>query len=393
MKPIYKIIIISVSVLLAGLLVYFIWSRFLVPAPQPLPTPSDAVINVPLPQDATQVTQGAPTSTSTGDSYTFKRLSDKPVLGFWVSKTTGSAFYISSEGSVMEAKDGEDVAASKQTVSGFISLEASLSGEKALVSFGNPSSPQWAIFDSIDKVWRPLPKELTNVAWGGTENQLVSVIQKDGVASLSFVDISKQPYVFKTIVPNFLMTGVSFSAKSATEILISEKPSSYASSRTWQLDTKTGIMTLITSPAFGSFVKWGNSKNVLFRFSSPDKFSILDRSWSDIAPLIITTLPTKCDGGIDVVYCFIPKDRTVFTRTNSMPDDYFMNKLYTSDDLHKVVLQSGNDSPVMIGESGQIPALDADNVTYVNSSIYFTNKYDGYIYVVERQSNEIINDY
>ncbi|MEK7089523.1 MAG: hypothetical protein AAB920_01765, partial [Patescibacteria group bacterium] len=221
-----------------------------------------------------------------------------------------------------------------------------------------------------------------------TETQLVGSVQKNGVTSLSFIDISKQPYVFKTIVSNFSMRGISFYAKSATEILISEKPSSYASSRVWQIDTKTGIVTLVISPAFGSFVRWGSNKDVLFRFSSPNKFSILDRTFSELVPLVLITLPTKCDGGADVVYCFVPKDRGVFVRTNAIPDDYFMNKLYTSDDLYKIVLQSGTDSAVVVGESGPIPSLDADNVVSVNNSIYFVNRYDGYIYVIQHQSNE-----
>ncbi|MEK7089366.1 MAG: hypothetical protein AAB920_00945, partial [Patescibacteria group bacterium] len=89
MKPIYKIIIISVSVLLAVFFVYFLWSKFFVPAPVAQEEQPNATINVPLPQDARI---GAIASTSTEDSYTFRKLSNKPVLGFWVSKTTKAVF-------------------------------------------------------------------------------------------------------------------------------------------------------------------------------------------------------------------------------------------------------------------------------------------------------------
>lgn len=393
MKPIYKIIIAVIIAVLLGFGAYFIWSRFFVPTPTPQETQPSGTVEAPS-QGSTQTTSGAPVSGGANkDIYTFKKLSDAPALGFWISKTTGSVFYIATSGIVMEAKDGADVEVSKQGVSRFINLDPSPSGERVLVSSGNPDSPQWSLFDSIDKVWRPLPKELVNVTWAGSESQLVGVVQLNNTLSLSFINIAKQPYGYKTIVPNFNMLDVVFSAKSSTELLISEKTSSYSSSRIWQLDTKTGIMTLVTSPAFGSFVRWSNNKDVLFRFSSPSKFSILDRTFSEIVPTLLTTLPSKCDGGTDVVYCFVPKDTNAFSRTRAIPDDYFMNKLYTSDDLHKVDLRTGNDSAVVVGEAGSVPALDADNVIYVNSSIYFMNKYDNYVYAVEHKSNEIINDY
>ncbi|MCX6788373.1 MAG: hypothetical protein NTZ36_00625 [Candidatus Jorgensenbacteria bacterium] len=403
MKPIYKILITLVVIIIVIFLSYFLWTKFFAPKSVTPQEPGTGVIITP-PSDNNGQTGGGDNppggapgtstpTTSNVDEYLFKKLSDKPALAFWVSVTGNTAFYVSESGVVMEAKDGEDSVVSKQPISNFISLEASPSGEKVILSFGSPSNIQLAIFDSVDKVLRPLPKEILNASWAGTDNQLVGVTQQNDVTLLSLINISKQPYTYKTLVTNFSIKDALFSTKSATEILISEKPSSHSLSGVWQLDTDTGVMTLVVSPALGSFIRWASGKDLMFKFASPNKFSILDRSFGEISPVLFTTLPNKCDGGLDVIYCFIPKDKGVFSNTNSMPDDYFMNNIFTSDDFYKISPSSGIESLIMAGGSGKIPVIDADNVSYANSSTYFINKYDNYVYAIQKTTNEVINDY
>ena len=146
-------------------------------------------------------------------------------------------------------------------------------------------------------------------------------------------------------------------------------------------------------PAFGTFLRWSNNRDIAFKFTSPNKFSILNRSFSDISPLVFPTFPGKCDGGADVVFCFVPQDTSIFSGSYSLPDDYFMNKFYTVDSLHRIDLRSGNDSPILISNTGSVSAIDATSVVENNSSIYFINKYDNYLYVVQQPQQEAPVDY
>ena len=394
MKPLYKIILILLSVILLGFLGYFLWNKFFAPSPLPTQQPPDttgAAIN--LGDSGTPQEGGATTTTSTTGAIVVKKLSDAPIFTFWVSKSSGNVFYLTTDGAVMQATENQDTEVSKQRISGVISTEPSPSGDKALVSFGDPNAPQWAIFDSTDKVWRPLSSDFISVSWAGTEDKLIGVIQKNGAPILASINLLKAPYEATVLVNNFAMKNVSFFAKSPSEILISEKPSALYNSRVWQLDTKTGILTLMLDPSFGTFLRWSNNRDIAFKFTSPNKFSILNRSFSDISPLVFPTFPGKCDGGADVVFCFVPQDTSIFSGSYSLPDDYFMNKFYTVDTLHRIDLRGGNDSPLLVSNTAAVPAIDATSVVENNSSIYFINKYDNYLYVVQQPQQEAPVDY
>lgn len=394
MKPIYKIILTILALVLVGFLGYFLWTKFFAPAPaitQQQPTDTSGA---PIDLGGTGASQtGSSTTTTSTQGIVLKKFSDAPIFAFWVSKNSNGAFYLTMDGAVMQANENQDVEVSKQRISGVISAEPSPSGDKALVSFGDPNAPQWAIFDSTDKVWRPLSSDFVSVSWAGTEDKLIGVIQKNGTPVLASINLLKAPYEATVLVNNFTMKNVSFFAKSPSEILISERPSALYNSRVWQLDTKTGILTLMLDPSFGMFLRWGSNRDIAFKFASPNKFSILNRSFSDISPLVFPTFPGKCDGGTDVVFCFVPQDNSVFSGSSSLPDDYFMNKFYTVDSLHRIDLRSGNDTVLLVGNADSIPAIDADSVVENNSSIYFINKYDNYLYVVQQPQQEAPVDY
>ena len=393
MKPVYKIVLVVIALVLVGFLGYFLWTRFFTPSPTTTQQqPTDAT-GAPIDLGGgTSQTSGATSTTST-QGIVLKKLSDAPIFSFWVSKNSNTAFYLTTDGAVMQANESQDIEVSKQRISGVISAEPSPSGDKALVSFGDPNAPQWAIFDSTDKVWRPLSSDFVSVSWAGTEDKLIGVIQKNGTPVLASINLLKAPYEATILVNNFTMKNVSFFAKSPSEILISERPSALYNSRVWQLDTKTKILTLMLDPSFGMFLRWGSNRDIAFKFASPNKFSILNRSFSDISPLVFPTFPGKCDGGTDVAFCFVPQDGSIFSGSASLPDDYFMNKFYTVDSLHRVDLRSGNDSVLLVSNSDSIPAIDADSVIENNSSIYFINKYDNYLYVVQQPQQEAPVDY
>lgn len=336
-------------------------------------------------QEVTTTSTVTPQATSAGERYILKKLSDTPVTNYWASKNSSDVYYLTNDGYVMSAKEGPDVDVLKQEVSGVIRLEGSPTGRKALVAFGSTSPPQWAIFDAQDKAWRPLPSTIITATWGITDDGLVATMRATGNnIALVYINLAKTPNDIKTIVKDFRFSGVTLSIKSIDELYIMERPSALAQSRIWLLNLKTNALTLVLTPANGLTLVSGSNNDVLFRFSSPSNFAILNRALSMTQPFTYVTLPQKCDGSSTAVYCFVPKNSAPFTSSNSMPDDYLMKKTYTSDDLYRLDLATGGDTLILNGESADAPALDAYNVRSRGPSTYFINRYDGYLYVVQK---------
>lgn len=334
---------------------------------------------------ATTTEVRVPQTTGTGETYILKKLSDSPVVGYWASKNSNDVYYLTNDGYVMSAKEGPDVDVLKQQVSGVIKVEGSPSGNKALVAFGGATSPQWAVFDAQDKAWRPLPSNIVSATWGTTDAGIVATMRSAGnTIALTYITLSKTPYDIKTIAKDFRLNSVTFAVKSIDELYIMERPSALAQTRVWLLNLKTSVLTQVLNPANGLTLVPGSNGDVLFRFSSPSNFAVLNRSLGITQPFPFATLPQKCDGARTAVFCFIPKTDSLFNSSTSLPDDYLMKKIYSSDDLYRLDLVTGEDTLIISGDSSNAPALDAQGVRTRGTSTYFINRYDNYLYAVQK---------
>ncbi len=343
-------------------------------------TPSGAT-----PEATTTTTTEFPPAATAGDTYVLKKLSDGPVVGYWAAKNSNDVYYLTNDGYVMSAKEGPDVDLLKQEVKGVIKLEGSPSGNKALVAFGNAASPQWAVFDTQDKAWRPLPSTIIDATWGISDDGIVATTKSMGNnIALTYITISKTPFDIKTIVKDFRFNSVTLAIKSIDELYIMERPSALALSHVWLFNLKSNALTQVLNPANGLTLVPGSNKDIFFRFSSPNNFAILNRSLGMTQPFPYVTLPQKCDGVSTAVYCFVPKNTSIFSASNSMPDDYLMKKTYTSDDFYRLDLTTGGDRLIVTGDSANAPALDAQNVRTRGTSTYFVNRYDNYVYAIQK---------
>ncbi len=389
-------ILLILFLIVVGVIVYAIFFRGgAAPIEQAVPTEQPATGEIQGATGTTPTESGTaqtttppttfPPAAGAGDTYVLKKLSDGPVVGYWASKNSNDVYYLTNDGYVMSAKEGPDTDVLKQEVKGVMRLEGSPSGSKALVAFGNAASPQWAVFDTQDKAWRPLPSNIITATWGISDDGIVATIRAIGNnVALTYITLSKTPYDIKTIVKDFRFNSVTFAIKSIDELYIMERPSSLAQSRVWLLNLKTTALTRVLDPANGLTLVPGSNNDVLFRFYSPNNFAILSRSLSMAQPFPYITLPQKCDGTSAVAYCFIPKNGSLFTSSNSMPDDYLMKKTYTNDDLYRLDLTTGGDRLILSGDSSNAPALDAQNVRTRGTSTYFINRYDNYVYAVQK---------
>jgi hypothetical protein len=398
MNTTQKVIIATLLVFVLGIFIYAFFFR----TPTTVPTDTTPTTQTGTGEDTSgtatdNTTTGEDTTTDTttpdtgtnintpSETYVLKKISDSPATAFWIAKESGGVFYLTNEGHVVSAKDEADEVISTQVVNEINRIEASPTGEKALVLFGALHSPQWAIFDTVDAVWRPLPAGLSNVTWGASDIGIVATQKSGSNNALYFINLTKNPYDYKLLAKDFKFNGVQLSIKSAEELYIAEQPSGLVQSRVWQLNLKTNALTLLLNPENGLMINWGSAKDILFKFSSPSSFTILNRSLGITQPFTHITLPQKCDGAAGVAFCFIPKDTNLFTNTYTMPDDYLMKRIYSSDDVYKLDLLTGEDALILKGESSGTPYIDATSVKSRGSSVYFINRYDNYVYAIQKQ--------
>lgn len=357
MKPIYKILIIVFIIVLIGAGIYFVWKLFTSPSVQQPPANNQR--GIPLEEKLEEV---------------LVRISDEPIFDFWIITDTKTIFYSTPEGKIFIAKDGKDEIISNQTINALNVAVLSPKQQKILASFGDPRQPQWGIFDLIDKIWRPLPAELVNVTWGENVDTLVGFTRSQNKVNLSLVDISKNPPQINTIIPNFNFYDVRLVWQNPNRLLIVEKLAGEYNGTIWSLNIKTKEIRSVFGPEPGLTGVWFDDVQTTLIFSVPNRFRIITPT--STLPFF-QTLPEKCGINQKTVYCFVPAD---IPNNIRFPDDYLMKKFYSVDGFYSLNLENGQIRKLMTSGVEPLPAMDGLRPQYLDNSIYFINRFDGYLY-------------
>jgi len=389
MKPIYKIAIIVGITVLVGAIVFFVWNSFVDTTPPETgselpvsPTEGVGTSSLPIGGEGTKEPGETENPLPGGGEAVFemRKISEYPVFDFSVSQDTKEVVYLGLDGKVFGAKEGPDVEILGQTIDALNVIVPSPKGERILASFGNPLSPQWGVFDTIDKVWRPLPRDVRNATWGANDSELLAISELNGKKSLVSVDFSKTPFAYKTLLKSFSFDDVLLSFRSPNELLFRERAAASYPGRLWQLDLKTGRLSLLSSLQNGFWLDWSRKGNLGFLYTTRNGFSVVDRNMQELVPLFFSTFPNKCvANSTSTSYCFVPKASTLSNAT--LPDDYLQNKLFTVDDLYYLDFAADSVEKVMEGNSRLI-AVDAYNVEVTEGSLYFLNRYDNGLYEI-----------
>lgn len=371
MKPLYKILLVVLAVILLAAGAYFIWWLFL---EEPLP-------EVPGGMSTTPGEEGvAPTSTSTAPrtsaSFLAPRvISDRTIFDYWLVPETGEVYYLTPEGYVYAVKDGPDLEISRQTITALNRAEPSSDGRRLLVSFGNPTAPQWVLFDTADSVWRPFPSQIVNAGWGRSSSELIASVTSGNDVNLSFVDVSKTPPAYSVILRDFQMEGVLFSTLEGGDILVTERASRDFEGRVWRINPGNRTLTLALAGTKGRTVKVVRGENVSY-LGSADRFSIADGALQNASPLFFNMLPDKCAAAASTTYCFVPKN---LAENTAFPDAYFMRSFYSADSLYSIAHPSGALRALVLGEG----TFDASRVRAEKNAVYFLDRYTNKLYELE----------
>lgn len=381
MKPLYKILIGITALVVLVAAGYFIWWLFL---EEPGGETSQGGS---LPEGTGGNVPAATSTPRTGENARVPlAISDHAAFDYWLVPETGEVFYLTPQGFVYAAKEGPDLEISRQTITALNRAEPSSDGRRLLVSFGNPSARQWAIFDTVDSVWRPLPREVMNAGWGRSPRELVASVVSGSDTNLSFIDISKTPFAYTTLVRNFQMEDVEFSLATAGSILIAERPSSLFPTRTWLFNISDRSLNLIFAPTNGLWITRASpSQETFFKFTPDAGTSIVSdlsgRSSEILLPFF--TFPDKCAMTDQAFYCFVPKEMAQRSFL-ALPDGYFQAKLRLEDIFVTGTVATSTAS--VIGDvsspwgSAGAETYDASHVRTEKNTAYFIDRYTDKLY-------------
>lgn len=375
MKPIYKIILIGGLILVVVLALFLAWKKV---SPEP---PERPVIDFPItPEDGEEEVPSAP-------AFRLTKLSDDELLVFdyWGSPRDNEVYYLTLDGKVLNAKKGPDPDVSTQAIAALNFIEISPDSKKILVGFGDPKSPEWGIFDVLDKVWRPLALQATYATWGENSNELIGILHNRNLSriNLSKALLGETVDAYETLVKNFQLRDVVFTHLPPDTLVIREKPASFHASRIWQLDLDTLELGLLATPERGVITKWVKDTNVVFKFSPPSQFFILNRDLANIIPVFFMSLPSKCGADNSHVYCFAPQEFPPELTDIRIPDDYLQKRFYTIDDFYVVERVTGKINHILRSHTNDVSAIDAEKLRIIDGVVYFINRYDQGLYQLE----------
>ncbi|KXB08621.1 hypothetical protein AKJ56_00725 [candidate division MSBL1 archaeon SCGC-AAA382N08] len=376
MKKKHKIILIISAVVVLALIIVFAWNKL--SGPEKPTTPQEGEGE--LPKEA-----GEGGKKQEGPGFSLTRLSDEgvEVFDFWEDSGSGQVYYVTTKGVVRSAKQGPDPEISTRQFSAINKVRPDEDGERVLVSFGDPASPSWGMFDSSDGVWRPLPSYIKDMVWGKEEDKVIAVAVTEGGKSLVSLDIEKlkngENETSDILVRNFSLKDVELSFSEPNSLVIMEKPASFYGSRVWKFDIKEKKLTKIMAAKKGLMMNWDESGLVFEYEGEGNRFSILDKELNGAIPVIFTTFPSKCDATPEKVYCFVPYNSLSDLDNLQLPEAYFKNKFYTSDSLYEVDIESGKSEKKISMLDFDIN-LDAYLPEEIGEDIYFVNKYNRGLY-------------
>ncbi len=382
MKPYVKMIIIAAIVVVAGLLVYFIWT-WLTSAPA---APNQAASAPYFPLAGLTSTGEA---TSTGGTAApampvgaLTKISDKPASFFWTDPATGEIFYLDTKGVVWQAEAGQkNPQITQQGVAAVNFIQQSPDGEFILAAFGDPSAQSWGIYDVVDQVWSPLPGNILQATWGADSHTLIATETSGSRVDLVSLDVSQNPPKTKMIAADFNFLDARFSFLPPSTLLIIERGSASYGGHIWGMNIKTATLNLLLGPANGLTARLTSDGSTMVVYAAASGFQILNsQTLQNLAPLPFLTLPQKCSiNSGTTVYCFVPTNPDFKSAT--LPDDYFDRKIYTTDVLYGINTQTGASTLIPLPQNA-LGGLDAEKPALAGQTLYFIDRLNGYLYAL-----------
>lgn len=398
-KKLIIITIITLCIIALGVGIYFAWQKTrVILNPQ---TSSQGLV------DGQMISGNNFISSSSDDIATSKLnvISDNTIYDYWIfnpdyslAVSTSSTqkiqengvFYMGRDGIIYKIKaDGADEVLASVPIENFQSLKSSFDGKRVIIKTNNAGTPKFIIYNSEDNLFESLVDKITAVDFSPDGKKIAYFLtntkdfNQSDLTTKSLVDLKQKP----TTLISFYQNDFDLDWISQNKITFIPKPSAFYSTSIWAFDIIKKTLSRLAideENLSGLIVNWSSDGKIGLRFSSSAEgrnrvLNLIDDQGEIKANIGFITLPEKCFISDPKIYCAIPKsipDKT------SLPDDYLKNAIYFIDSIYQIDITQNSFEEIFNGSS---LSIDAFNLKLVDDKLFFINKYDNKLYVLELQ--------
>lgn len=361
MKKLFKIFLIIIGILTVAIGLYSTWIYFISPASKDVvSTPPDTAVQV-SPTEYLQI------------------LSSQTVFDYWLKNN--EIYFVSLTGKIYRTSfSGKEESILNQTVENLSSVRPSADGSKAIISFGYPSKEIFAIFNTADKNWQPLPAEITAATWNPRDpNQLAVLRQAENQTAISIYSLSVKKFN-DLLVLNQQDLKIDWAAPD--EIYLTDRPTNKAGGFIWAVHIIKKTVRPVIQNEPGLIVKWFNNGQKGLKFSRKQNANILeviDRNNQTQTILPIISLPEKCAVDETDIYCGGSEN----FRAASLPDDYLKDKRFAADILYHMPKGAEEISLSIYDSSIERTPLDIFRPEIKKGRLILINRLDRKLYLLD----------
>ena len=386
-----KIIIITVIVLCVialGAGVYFAWKKT-----RTILTPPDSSPQNSVNGQSISINNPAGSSSDGAVASKLSVISDNTIYGYWVfnsnQKIQGSGvFYVGRDGIIYKIKaDGADEALTSSSIENFQSLKSSLDGKRVIIKSGNSGASKFVVYNSENNIFESLPDKITAADFSPDGKKVAYFSANAGdpgksdLITKSLIDLKQKPATLLSLYQgDFGLNWIS-----QNKITLVPKPSAFYPASIWAVDVVKKTLSRLTSEENGLnglIVNWSSDGKIGLQFSSSMEgrsriLNLINDQGEIMANFEFVTLPEKCFVSDPKIYCAIPQS---IPDKSALPDDYLKNAVYFVDSLYQIDITSNSFERIFDGNAS---AIDAINLNFVDGKLFFINKYDSKLYVLE----------
>lgn len=308
-----------------------------------------------------------------------RSLSNQSVFDYWMKNN--EIYLVASTGTIYRVSlSGKEERILNQKIENLSSVRPSHDGSRAIISFGYPIKEIFAIFNTIDKSWQPLPTDITAAAWNPhDQNQLAVLRQVNDQAAVSIYNLDTKKFN-NLLVLNQQDLKIDWAVPD--EIYLTDRPTNKIGGSVWAIHIGKKTIRPIIKDEQGLMIKWfGNGQNGLkfSRKQGTNVLEIIDRNNLVQTILPIVSIPEKCAVGEAGIYCGASES----FHAVSLPDDYLKGREFSPDILYQIPAGVEELAISLFDSTIELTPLDIFHPEIKKDRLIFINRLDKNLYLLD----------
>ena len=353
--------------------IYFAWKK------------SQEILTPPTSPTIPIITAPAPPISPIPPTSNLKSISDQTIFDYFIRHNldeggltiSAEIFYITQDGKIFKIiENAEDEIISSQPIENIQLIKSSANGERILIKYGKRDSPQFNIFNAVERIWELLPSEITAADFSPDSKKIAYLKTNNGKSDLITKNISETK---TTKIISLSQKDLELKWLTNENILLLPKPSSQIDSDIWSINIINKTLKKIASGR-GLMTNWSADGSLGIKFFVDQKrnssLDLINDDGITQANFDFSTLPNKCLLTLNKIYCAIPQTHSS-TQEPILPDDYLKRNVYFEDFIYEMDIEQ-NTFEIIYTETKS--AIDAFRLSILDNQLLFINRYDNILY-------------